>query len=339
VASAQAAKLDRVLDFTISPWKVPATNLRQAETRSAKPPRELSEALRKALKARAHEGRAFFANARQSATLPSEVLVLLAPSFEGTEKGYQALARATGLVPYDLRTRAKPGSWGLVKGFGDAGQAQELASRLLAEGFPVVLIDRQVASDPERRHVPVRGLELGDAHFTLKLKDRDMKIPYGALTCIVEGEVQPGRTVAAAPGSTSSGALRAVAPDVAEMRAFREAHMTGQIGYLAADLHFATVFWIARLDARVFEFGPDRTGNVGDDLASVTNQLASRAGVRVDRTVRVSSLASFADQATPLRAASWPPVSARGKQEAADNRFDTYSRLVGEAERAARRLG
>jgi hypothetical protein len=267
------------------------------------------------------------------------VLVLLAPSFEGTDQGYQALARATGLVPYDLRTRVKPGSWGLVKGFGDAGLAQELASRLLAEGFPVVLIDRQAASDPERRHVLVRGLELGDGHFTLKLKDRDMKIPYGALTCIVEGEVQPGRAVAATTGSASSGALRAVAPDVAEMRAFRDAHASAQIGHLAADLHFATVPWIGRLDARVFEFGPDRTGNLGTDLAGVTNLLASRAGVRVDRAVRVSSLASFADQATPMRAASWPPASGKGKPEAADNRFDSYSRLVGEAERAARRLG
>jgi hypothetical protein len=227
-----------------------------------------------------------------------------------------------------------------VKGFGDAGQAHELYSRLLAQRFPVVLVDRQVASDPERRHVLVRGLELGDAHFTLKLKDRDMKIPYGALTCIVEGEVQPGRAVGAATTSAaSSGAIRAVAPDVAEMRAFRESHLTAQIGYLAADLHFATVLWIGRLDSRVFEFGPERTGNVGADLASVTNLLAARSGARVDRTVRVSSLASFADQATPVRAASWPPVSGRGKVEAQDNRFDTYSRLVGEAERVARRAG
>jgi hypothetical protein len=243
-------------------------------------------------------------------------------------------------VLYDLRTRIKPGSWGLVKGFADTGQAQELYSRLLAAGFPVVLVERQVASDPERRHVPVRGLVLGDSHFTLRLKDRDMRIPYGALTCIVEGEVQPGRAVgASATSAASSGAIRAVAPDVAEMRAFREAHMNAQIGYLAADLHFATVLWIGRLDSRVFEFGPERTGNVGADLAAVTNLLSARAGVRIDRTVRVSSLASFADQTTPVRADSWPPVSGRGKSEATDNRFDTYSRLVGEAERVARRAG
>jgi len=267
------------------------------------------------------------------------VLVLLAPSFDGSDLGYQALARATGLLPYDLRTRIKAGSWGLVKGFGDAGQAQELASRLHAAGFPVVLVDRQVASDPDRRHVPVRGLDLGETHFTLKLKDRDMRIPYGALTCIVEGEVQPGRAVSASSTSAaSSGAIRAVAPDVAEMRAFREAQMTAQIGYLAADLHFATVLWVGRLDARVFEFGAERSGSVGVDLAGVTNLLATRAGVRVDRNVRVSSLASFADQATPVRAASWPPASGKGRSEAVDNRFDTYSRLVGEAERLARQL-
>jgi hypothetical protein len=38
-----------------------------------------------------------------------------------------------------------------------------------------------------------------------------------------------------------------------------------------------------------------------------------------------------------MRAQSWPPPSHRTKSEAGDNRFDTYSRLVGEAERVARR--
>jgi hypothetical protein len=50
-------------------------------------------------------------------------LVLLGPGFDGSDQGYQTLARATGLVLYDLRSRVKPGSWGLVKSFGDAGQA------------------------------------------------------------------------------------------------------------------------------------------------------------------------------------------------------------------------
>jgi hypothetical protein len=267
------------------------------------------------------------------------VLVLVGPEFDGSEQGYQTLAQATGLVQYDLRTRVKPGTWGLVKGFGDAGQAQELASKLLAAGFQVVVVDRQVASDAERRHVPVHGLSLGEAAFTLKLKDREMKIPYGALTCVVEGEVQPGRAVgAAAQASTSSGMLRAVSPGGAEAQVFREAQLTAAMGYLAADLHFATVLWIARLDSRVFDFGAERTGNVAVDLSNLTNLLAARAGVRVDRSVRASSVASFAEQPASMRAMSWPPASLRSR-EAVDGRFDAYSRVLGEAERLARRAG
>jgi hypothetical protein len=265
------------------------------------------------------------------------MLVLLAPSFDGSDQGFQTLARVTGLLPYDLRTRIKPGSWGLVRGIGDGGQAQELASKLIAEGFPAVLVERHVIHDPERRHVPVHGLLLGDSDFTLRLKDRVMKIPYGALTCIVEGEVQPGRAAGATPSTVgSSGALRAVAPGVAEMQVFRETQATNQVGYLAADLHFATVLWVARIDSRVFDFDT-KSGSVSTRLAAVTDTLAQRAGVRVDRSVRASSLASFTDQAPPMRANSWPPASVRGRIDAADQRFDSYSRLVGEAERVARR--
>lgn len=264
------------------------------------------------------------------------MLVLLAPSFDGSDQGYRALARVTGLVPYDLRTRLKPGSWGLVRGIGDRGQAEELARNLSAEGFPAVLVERQVIHDPERRHVPVQALLLGESDFTLRLKDRVMKIPYGALTCIVEGEVQPGRAAgASATSAASSGALRAVAPGVNEMQVFREAQ-GNQVGYLAADLHFATVLWVARIDSRIFDFD-SKSNSVSARLAAVTNALAERAGVRVDRSVRASSLASFADQAPPMRVNSWPPPSVRSRIDAVDQRFDTYSRLVGEAERAARR--
>jgi hypothetical protein len=284
--------------------------------------------------------RARFAAGARSATLVVKVLVLLAPSFDGSDQGYKSLAQATGLVPYDLRTRVKPGSWGLIRGFGDAGQAQELTSKLVSLGFPAVLVDRQVAHDKERRTVPVQGLVLGEIDFTLLLKDREMRIPYGALTCVVEGEVHPGRAAHGArptPSGTSSGALRAVVPTLAEAQSFREAHAAGQVGYLAADLHFATVRWIARIDSRIFDFGTERTGNVAADLASLTNLLAMKCGIRIDRSVRTSSLASAADQPAPMRAQSWPPPSVRTKSEAGDNRFDSYSRLVGEAERVARR--
>ena len=266
------------------------------------------------------------------------MLVLLGPDFDGSDQGYQTLARATGLLPYDLRTRVKPGSFGLIKAFGQAAQAEELAARLVAAGFPIVCVERQVANDPDRRHVPVHQLELGASSFHLKLRDREMDVPYGALTCIVEGEVQPGRTGGTpAPGVASSGALRAVTPGSGEMQVFREAHLTAAIGYLAADLHFATVLWIARIDARIFDFGPHRSGNLAVDLANLTNELAGRAQVRVDRNVRVSSVASFAEQPPPMRAGSPQPQSLRGKVEAVDARFDSYSRMVGEAERVGRR--
>lgn len=268
------------------------------------------------------------------------MLVLLGPEFDGSDQGFQTLARATGLVLYDLRTRVKPGSWGVLKAFGAAAQAEELAQKLKAAGLPVVVVDRAIAADAERKHVTVFGLELGETSFTLKLKDREMTIPYGALNCVVEGEVQPGRVAtAAAPGVASSGALRAVAPGSAELQTFREASLVAPIGYLAADLHFATVLWIARIDSRVFDFGAARSGNVTVDLSTLTNTLAARAGVRVDRNVRASSVASFAEPPVAMRGPSLPPSSLRGKGDAADARFDSYSRVLGEAERLARRAG
>jgi hypothetical protein len=267
------------------------------------------------------------------------VLVLLAPVFDGSDQAYQALARATGLVQYDLRTRLKPGTWGLVRGFADAGHANELASKLIAAGLPVVVVDRQILNDQERRLVPVHGMLLGEHDFVLKLKDREMKIPYGALACIVEGEVQPGRSPGAAqPSAASSGSMRAVSPVGPELATFREAQAAPPIGHLAADLHFSTVLWMARIDARIFDFGPARTGNVALDLANLTNLLAQKGNVRVDRNVRTSSVASFAEQPLPLRGASWPPATQRVR-DAVDARFDSYSRVVGEAERLARRAG
>ncbi len=267
------------------------------------------------------------------------MLVLLGPEFDGSDQGFQTLARATGLVLYDLKTRVKPGSWGVLKAFGAAAQAEELAQKLKAAGLPVVVVDRAIASDPERKHVTVFGLELGETSFMLKLKDREMTIPYGALSCVVEGEVQPGRaaTVPAA-GVASSGALRAVAPGSAELPTFREASLA-PIGYLAADLHFATVIWIARIDSRVFDFGSVRSGTVTVDLSTLTNTLAERAGVRVDRSVRASSVASFAEQPATMRGLSLPPSTLRSRGDAADGRFDSYSRVLGEAERLARRAG
>jgi hypothetical protein len=201
------------------------------------------------------------------------------------------------------------------------------------------LVDQLVAHDPDRRHLPVHGIELRDSDFLLSLKDREMTIPYRALTCVVEGEVQPGRASAVVrggqQGSPSSGSFRAVSPGAGEMQAFRDGLLGNQVGYLAADLHFATVLWVARIDSRVFDFGEGRT-SVASDLGELADDIAARAGVRVDRAVKTSSVAVVGDQPPSIRSASWPPVSARIREEALDQRFDTYSRLIGEAERLAR---
>ncbi len=269
------------------------------------------------------------------------MLVVLSPAFDGSDRSYLKLAEATGLVPYDLRSRVKPGQWGVLKAVGDVGQAQELAAALEHAGLPVVLLDREIAYDPARRHVVVSRIDCGERDFTLHLRDREMKIPYRALVCVVEGEVQPGRVQGvergASQSASSSSNFRAVAPTPGEMLAFREAHLAPAVGFLAADLHFATVLWVARIDVRSFDFGAVRQKTVAGDLAALSDFLAARAGVRVDRHVRHSSLAS-AEQSSARRNATWPPPSLGQRSEAADQRFDSYSRYVGEAERLLRRM-
>lgn len=269
------------------------------------------------------------------------MLVVLSPTFDGSDRSYLKLAEVTGLVPYDLRARVKPGQWGVLKAVGDVAQAQELAARLEQAGLPVVLLERDVAYDPARRHVVVSSIACGERDFTLRLRDREMKIPYRALVCVVEGEVQPGRVQSgergASPNASSSSNFRAVAPTPGEMLAFREAHAAPAVGFLAADLHFATVLWVARIDARSFDFGRVRQKTVAADLSALSDFLAASAGVRVDRGVRHSSLAS-AEQSSARHNASWPPPSLGHRTEAADQRFDSYSRYVGEAERLLRRM-
>jgi len=93
---------------------------------------------------------------------------------------------------------------------------------------------------------------------------------------------------------------------------------------------------VARIDTRVFEFGDERSANVASDLAALVERIAELGGVRIDRAVKTSSVAAAGEQPV-RRAASWPPVSARLREEAQDQRFDTYSRLIGEAERLARK--
>src|SRR3954470_21015444 len=88
------------------------------------------------------------------------MLVMLAPSCDGSTDAYGRLARATGMLAYDLKSRLKPGVWGVVRALADEEQAHALVQRLREEGFPVVVMAREVAHDPNRRIVTVRALEL-----------------------------------------------------------------------------------------------------------------------------------------------------------------------------------
>jgi hypothetical protein len=263
------------------------------------------------------------------------MLVMLAPSFDGSTDAYGRLARATGMLAYDLKSRLKPGVWGVVRALADEEQAHALVQRLREEGFPVVVMAREVAHDPNRRIVTVRALELRSDQMILHLREREMSIPFGALTCIVRGEVHTGH-VPARSFTPSSSTFRAVVPSTTDVQMFRESMPVSSFdSFAAADLHFATVVWVARLDARSFDFS--KLGLSGEstvsDLDQLVDTIAERASVRVDRGVRSSSVVSVLTQSTGARgSASGPPVP-RSREAAPDERFDPYSRVIAEAER------
>lgn len=266
------------------------------------------------------------------------MLVLLGPDFEGTEQAYSRLAKETGLVAYDLRSRVRPGAWGVVKLLADTDQAKALASALRSAGFRPVLVDREVAHQPDRRIVLARGLTLNPTDFVLHLSEGDLVMEYSDMTCIVRGEVRPGRSLRGAPSAaaSSSATFRAVVPTT-DPPGSREGQPSAFEAYHAADLHFASVSWIARLDARLFEAHGGEPGVRA--LDALVEELAARAKVRVDRAVRTSSLASFAEQPAPMRSAGGQPSLREGSREQSDERFDPYSRLIGEAEREAKAPG
>jgi len=262
------------------------------------------------------------------------MLVMLAPSFDGSNDAYARLVRATGMLAYDLRSRLKAGVWGVVKTLADEDQARELLERLVAEGLPALVVPRDVAHDPNRRIVTLRALELGSEQLILHLREREMTIPFGALSSIVRGEVHTGQVPSRAV-SPSSSSFRAVAPSTGDVQLFRESLSASNFdAYAAADLHFATVLWIARLDARSFDFSA--LGSAGEspasDLDRLVDVLSERSGVRVDRGVRASSVVSTLTQGAGALSGGSSP-SARAKEAPSDERFDPYSRVIGEAER------
>jgi hypothetical protein len=262
------------------------------------------------------------------------MFVLLGPDFAGNSEAYQRLAQATGLVAYDLRARVRTGSWGVVKALADEVQAQALAQNLSRAGFRPVLVDRHLGHDPERRIVNVRGIQLRETDFVLGLREREMPVEYGALACIVRGEVQPGRTIQrAAASAPSSATFRAVA--ASSDAPSRDASQSAFEVYQAADLHFLSVHWIARLD--VHSLGGSGHEQSPRQLDALVDELAKRAGARVDRGIRHSSVVALAEQSAPLRTVgSEPPGLREARREQSDDRFDPYSRLIGEAERRVR---
>jgi hypothetical protein len=267
------------------------------------------------------------------------MLVLLGPSFDGEGPSIERLAQLTGLLAYDLRSRFKPGCWGVVKALADAEQALALGAELRAEGYPVVVVDRDVALTPERHFVALEGLALEADQMLLRMGERTMAVPYGALLALARGDVgvkaPPARTA-----TSSSSTFRAVVPSAADVAVFRENVQRTVDSYPVGDLHFVTVRWVARIDARHFDFGmlKNPTGAPARDLDSLLDELAERAQLRVDRGSRASSLASFA--MTVQRSLTPNPGSRMQREAGSEDRFDLYSRLLAEAElQAVSQLG
>jgi len=275
------------------------------------------------------------------------MLVLLSPEFAGSETQMTQLAQLTGLLPYDLRTRLRPGAWGVLRVMAEMDDAQTLVTHLGEMGFQAVAIDSAVGQDAERKIVYLRGLDVTDHGMTLRLSERQMFVPFGALLTIVRGDVhlgrsQRGNTLGAIAGQSRStpplGPWSAAIVDGANMGDGRNPGVTDV--FAAADLHFATVPWIARIDARDLEF-PSLTpaqSNSAERLDSLVDWLANRASVRVDRHIRISSLGSHtvASRGIVSTPQSSVPTPRRQPTSNGDEHFDAYSRLVAEAERVLR---
>jgi hypothetical protein len=276
------------------------------------------------------------------------MLVLLSPEFSGSDTQIEQLAHSTGLLPYDLRTRLKPGTWGVLKVLADLNEAESLVAHLNALGFGAVAVDSSVGQDPDRKVVYLRRLSIATEGMVLGLSEREMYVPFGALVTIVRGDVHVGRSPRGntlgisgqtrptpALGPWASGSLGA---DNTTIGDGRNPGVTDV--FAAADLHFATVNWVARIDARELEFPstiPPQS-NVAERLDMLVDWLADQAKVRVDRHVRVSSLSSHTEgPRVPSSGPKGPSSSSRRSiPPPSDEHFDAYSRLIAEAERRRR---
>jgi hypothetical protein len=284
------------------------------------------------------------------------MLVAVGPPFDATSERYELLSRVTGLVVYDLKTRLRAHGWGVVRALADAADAERLAQGLRDAGFRAVVLDSAVAQDPTRVAVPVRSLLCRSDAMALEFRDRTVSLPYEALLTIVRGELRSG------DGTRESERLRAAGPSYGDLAVAREVSPLVAFDAVAvADLHFSDVLWIARIEVKSFDFSAFgfKNGTV-EALEALVSHLAERTGVRVDRSSRTSSLVSHVRSGT-LRTSTPPPATAaasaatapreptssrpppssalrHSKPPAMDPRFDGYSRLVAEAERAMVRL-
>ena len=272
------------------------------------------------------------------------MLVLLGPRYAGTEREREHLVTETGLATYDLRTRLRPGAWSVVRAIADVTQASTIAAKLTERRLQSCALDSTVGQDPLRRIVYLRGIEVMADHVLLRFAERTMKIPLGALLTIVRGDVHLGRMPLGLGAHASSQSLRAAntVPSVlssnpAPSDVFREprAPQIHEV-FVAADVHFVTVPWLARIDARDCEFsghGSD-AANYAERLDRFIDDLSAAAQIRVDRHVKTSSLASHTAGSQRMATPSpTGPISTRRGAGSTDEHFDAYSRMVGEAER------
>jgi len=260
------------------------------------------------------------------------MLVLLGPSFDGSPEGFAKLAEATGLVTYDLRSRIKPGWWGVIRSLADQAQVEDLVQRLRRAGFPVVAVELERVWSPDRQFVKAQALRLESGGLVLRVRDQEMELPYAAVLAIVRGEVGADSRPPPRSKGPSSATFRAVVGGV-EANVFRDTAGRAVDAFQAADLHFHTVRWSARVDPRTTDLTsvPGTTGVPARDLDRITAEIAARTGLRVDQGSRMSSLASYAMQVHR------PPAPGSAPPDAVLDRFDGYSRLVAEAELAASR--
>jgi hypothetical protein len=272
------------------------------------------------------------------------MLVLLGPRYTASERELGILNAETGLAPYDLRTRLRPEAWSVIRAIADAEQAAKTAARLRERGLQSCALDSAVGQDLARRIVYLRGIDVASDHVVMRLAERTMKIPLGALLTIVRGDVHLGRMPLSGSMQASSQSLRAASPSTSllssnpvPMDVFREQRAPSiQEVFVAADVHFATVPWLARIDARDCEFlghGSD-AANYAERLDRFIDDLGQVARIRVDRHLRTSSLASHTAGTQRMGTPSPSgPASTRRGFSLTDEHFDAYSRMIGEAER------